>query len=65
MNRDTNPLKPVMRQRKDLLTELKAEKDVRLSGGIYHKIQIELTYNSNRVCEGISVNRISCDRIYV
>ena len=32
-----------------LLTVLKAEKAARLSGGIYHRIQIELTYNSNRI----------------
>lgn len=28
---------------------LKKEKAVRLSGGIYHKIQIDLTYNSNHI----------------
>lgn len=28
---------------------LKAEKAARLSGGIYHRIQVELTYNSNRI----------------
>ena len=28
---------------------LKAEKAARLSGGIYHRVQIELTYNSNRI----------------
>ncbi len=32
-----------------LLDILKAEKIARLSGGIYHKVQIELTYNSNRI----------------
>ena len=32
-----------------LLDRLKAEKEARLSGGIYHKVQIELTYNSNRI----------------
>lgn len=32
-----------------LLDELIKEKDVKLSGGIYHKIQIELTYNSNHI----------------
>lgn len=63
MNRDTNPLKPVMRQRKDLLTELKAEKDARLSGGIYHKIQIELTYNSNHI-EGSRLTREQTRFIY-
>lgn len=32
-----------------LLDRLKAEKAAALSGGIYHKIQIELTYNSNHM----------------
>lgn len=32
-----------------LLTFLKREKDAALKGGIYHKIQIDLTYNSNHI----------------
>ncbi len=32
-----------------LLSVLKTEKDTRLNGGIYHKVQIELTYNSNHI----------------
>ncbi len=32
-----------------LLNILKEQKDVKLSGGIYHKTQIELTYNSNHI----------------
>lgn len=32
-----------------LLEVLKAEKNAGLHGGIYHKIQIELTYNSNHI----------------
>lgn len=32
-----------------LLEKLRAEKASRMSGGIYHKVQIELTYNSNRI----------------
>lgn len=32
-----------------LLERLKEEKDSGLPGGIYHKIQIELTYNSNHI----------------
>ena len=32
-----------------LLDTLKAEKSAKLSGGIYHKVQIELTYNSNHI----------------
>ena len=34
---------------KTLADVLKKEKAVRLSGGIYHKIQIDLTYNSNHI----------------
>ncbi len=32
-----------------LLDVLTAEKNAKLSGGIYHKVQIELTYNSNHI----------------
>ncbi len=32
-----------------LLGVLTAEKNAKLSGGIYHKVQIELTYNSNHI----------------
>lgn len=32
-----------------LLNVLKEQKDMALSGGIYHKTQIELTYNSNHI----------------
>ncbi len=32
-----------------LLEVLIAEKNAKLSGGIYHKVQIELTYNSNHI----------------
>lgn len=34
---------------KTLLEFLKSEKNGRVKGGIYHKIQIELTYNSNHI----------------
>jgi len=34
---------------KNLLERLRAEKKSSLKGGIYHKIQIELTYNSNHI----------------
>ena len=43
---------------KTLLEILKSEKQAKLSGGIYHKIQIELTYNSNHI-EG---SRLSHDQ---
>jgi Fic family protein len=32
-----------------LLDRLKAEKDMKIKGGIYHRTQIDLTYNSNRI----------------
>ena len=32
-----------------LLTRLIEEKDIRLKGGIYHRTQIDLTYNSNHI----------------
>ena len=35
--------------KKTLLNTLKEEKLNKISGGIYHKIQIELTYNSNHI----------------
>ena len=34
---------------KGLLDILREEKETRLSGGIYHRIQIDLTYNSNHI----------------
>lgn len=43
---------------KTLLEVLKAEKTAKLHGGIYHKIQIDLTYNSNHI-EG---NRLTHDQ---
>ena len=36
-------------QPRDLLSRLRAEKKARLRGGIYHKLQIDLTYNSNHI----------------
>ncbi len=46
--------KPMRKPRKDaasdsLIDILKREKESAVSGGIYHKIQIELTYNSNHM----------------
>src|SRR5690606_42075947 len=32
-----------------LLNSLKEQKDMQLKGGIYHRTQIDLTYNSNRI----------------
>ena len=49
-----NAEKPIRKIRSDaapetLLDILQREKNTSLSGGIYHKIQIELTYNSNHI----------------
>lgn len=47
-------VKPARKRRagtvtKNLLTRLKIEKESGIPGGIYHKVQIELTYNSNHM----------------
>ncbi len=49
-----NAEKPTRAKRKSnkpktLLDVLRLEKESKLSGGIYHKIQIDLTYNSNHI----------------
>lgn len=49
-----NAEKPIRKTRSDsapdtLLDILRREKEASLSGGIYHKVQIELTYNSNHI----------------
>lgn len=42
--------KPKARKKPETLLErLRSEKDADISGGIYHKVQIELTYNSNHI----------------
>ncbi|MBQ5560028.1 MAG: Fic family protein [Lachnospiraceae bacterium] len=46
--------KPARKQRSgkiptNLLSRLQMEKEARLSGGIYHKIQVDFTYNSNHM----------------
>lgn len=46
-----------------LLEVLKQEKSGKVSGGIYHKIQIELTYNSNHI-EGSSLTYDQTRYIY-
>ena len=39
-----------------LLKRLREEKEGKVSGGIYHRTQIDLTYNSNHI-EGSRLNR--------
>lgn len=46
-----------------LLDILKAEKAAKTSGGIYHKVQIDLTYNSNHI-EGSRLTRDQTRYIY-
>ncbi len=45
--------KPVRKKREDasntLLDILKVEKKAKLHGGIYHRVQVDLTYNSNHI----------------
>ena len=38
-----------MKQKSKLLEILREQKEAKLPGGIYHKVQIELTYNSNHM----------------
>jgi Fic family protein len=50
----SDAVKPARKQRagkvpNDILTRLKLEKEAAMTGGIYHKVQIELTYNSNHM----------------
>ncbi|MCQ2505761.1 MAG: Fic family protein [Lachnospiraceae bacterium] len=50
----SNAVKPARKKREgkipsDILTRLKYEKESGIKGGIYHKVQIELTYNSNHI----------------
>ena len=50
-NIPANPELPKKGKRKSspLLIRLREEKDARLKGGIYHRTQIDLTYNSNHI----------------
>ena len=41
--------KPRQRKAMPLLVVLRQEKEAKLKGGIYHKTQIDLTYNSNHI----------------
>lgn len=63
-----NAKKPERKKRdassnKTLLDILKVQKETKLSGGIYHKIQIELTYNSNHI-EGSKLTHDQTRYIY-
>jgi Fic family protein len=47
----------------DLLNILKEEKDGKMRGGIYHKVQVGLTYNSNHI-EGSKLTEDQTRRIF-
>jgi len=47
----------------DLLNVLKYERDGRVKGGIYHKVQVNLTYNSNHI-EGSKLTEDQTRRIF-
>ncbi|MCL2509963.1 MAG: Fic family protein [Methanomassiliicoccaceae archaeon] len=47
----------------DLLNVLKYEKDERIKGGIYHRVQISLTYSSNHI-EGSKLTEDQTRRIF-
>jgi len=55
--------KPVKEKEQTLLEILKKEKKSKISGRIYHKIQIELTYNSNHI-EGSTLTHEQTRYIY-
>lgn len=43
------PVKKNKKENNHLLFHLKEQKEMKLKGGIYHRTQIDLTYNSNRI----------------
>ncbi len=46
-----------------LLTRLREEKEIQLRGGIYHRVQIDLTYNSNHI-EGSKLSKEQTRHIF-
>ena len=50
-------------KKRSLLETLKLEKDSQIKGGIYHKLQIEMTYNSNHI-EGSKLTHDETRYIY-
>jgi hypothetical protein len=46
-----------------LLNNLKEQKNMKLKGGIYHRTQIDLTYNSNKI-EGRKQTNARSNEIY-
>ena len=46
---DTRNSHPQQRSSNPLLQQLREEKDAAISGGIYHELQVRMTYNSNHI----------------
>ena len=59
----TPPAKKSKRIKNKLLQILKEQMEMKLSGGIYHRTQIELTYNSNHI-EGSRLTKDQTRYIY-
>ncbi len=59
----SNAVKPSRKKINTLLEVLKEEKERKYSGGIFHKTQIELTYNSNHI-EGCKLTHDETRYIY-
>ncbi len=59
----SNAVKPSRKKINTLLEVLKEEKERKYSGGIFHKTQIELTYNSNHI-EGSKLTHDETRYIY-
>lgn len=57
------PRKQSKQSKNALLRRLKEEKHHKIKGGIYHKLQIELTYNSNHI-EGSKLSQDETRHIY-
>ncbi|MFR9596800.1 MAG: Fic family protein [Rikenellaceae bacterium] len=64
---DTTPIKSQAKSRKakvsPLLKALREQKSMKMSGGIYHRTQIELTYNSNHI-EGSKLTKDQTRHIF-
>ncbi len=64
---DTTPIKSLAKSRKSkispLLKALREQKSMKMSGGIYHRTQIELTYNSNHI-EGSKLTKDQTRHIF-
>lgn len=63
-----NAVKPMRKvkssyKKRNLLEVLREEKETQIKGGIYHKLQIEMTYNSNHI-EGSTLTHDQTKYIY-